>query len=172
MTVIGGIPPFSFLWSTGDVTEDLTDLCAGDYSVTVTDSGNCSFEDIFILNDPTPLILNIPTTDASCFEECDGSAELIISGGTPPYTFIGQTDLLCAGTYTISIVDANGCEILQSFIILEPDEIVYIGCVDASNKILHHCSCRYLGVLSVPFGLRAAGPSSSCALFRPLTLTC
>ena len=64
-------------------------------------------------------------TDVSCNGFSDGSVDLIISGGTEPYEIIGQTDNLSAGFYSVSVLDANGCETSEDFFINEPARTVF-----------------------------------------------
>ena len=129
LTVSGGTLPYSYLWSNTDTTEDISGLCPGTYSVTVTDSNGCTASDSAIVIEPTPIALTVSGTDVTCNGACDGQASASVSGGTTPYTyqwndpFLQTTptaDSLCAGTYQALITDANGCQDSATAAIIEP----------------------------------------------------
>lgn len=118
ITVTNGIPPYTYLWSTGDTSQDIFNLSAGNYSVTVEDSSGCPSLSSFTILEPSPLSITITETPASCPACTDGSLSLSASGGTPPYTYDwddpnNQTTAtatgLQTGTYCITVTDANGC---------------------------------------------------------------
>lgn len=117
--VAGGTGPFTFSWSPfGGTTATVVGLSAGSYTVTVTDNNDMSTATATVtINQPSPIFVNTAVNPASCNGACDGSASAMVSGGTPPYTYqwvpMGQTAPvamgLCPGTYTVTVVDANGC---------------------------------------------------------------
>ena len=115
----GGTPPYTYLWNTGPTTSSLTILCAGFYEVTVTDANGCTAVGSVTLIDPPALILTLTKTDETCGGDCDGTTTAIATGGTRPFIYIwddtsSQTDSvatgLCAGTYCVTVTDANGCQ--------------------------------------------------------------
>jgi uncharacterized protein affecting Mg2+/Co2+ transport len=127
LTVTNGNPGFNYLWSSGDVTEDLVGFVAGVYTVTVTDNDGCTIEDNFTIAEPPALSLGISTLAASCFGAATGSVDLTVSGGTPVITYLwsnGSTneDLanVLAGTYTVTVTDANLCTATTSAIVTQP----------------------------------------------------
>ncbi|MBN8697608.1 MAG: gliding motility-associated C-terminal domain-containing protein [Bacteroidetes bacterium] len=134
--ISGGTPGYTIDWTpgnpSGDGTTTITALCAGTYTVTVTDANGCPATANTTINQPTLLVLNANASDASCFGVCDGSASAIGGGGTPPYTFSwapgGQTTStitnLCDGTYTVTIRDANNCTQTATVTVNEPTQIV------------------------------------------------
>jgi hypothetical protein len=107
ITVSGGLPPYSYLWSNGQTTEDLTGLCPGTYFLTVTGGGGGiadSFFDVF------PEISVTGATTPSSTGGCTGMIDITVSGGLPPYSYLwsnGQTteDItgLCAGNYSVTV---------------------------------------------------------------------
>lgn len=128
----GGTPPYSYSWSNGQTTPVATGLCAGNYSVTVTDANGCIVGPLQVtLTQPPPMVLNTSFTNAACTGLCNGTATANPSGGTPPYSYqwddaLNQTTQtaiqLCAGTYTVVVTDANGCPLTSSPInITEPN---------------------------------------------------
>ena len=68
------------------------------------------------------IITGIFVNDVSCSGGNDGFVELDISGGTPDYSISGDTTGLGAGTYSVTVIDANGCETSGEFSVDEPDE--------------------------------------------------
>ena len=115
----------TYAWSNGlPSVQDQTLLCAATYTVTITDNVGCSNIVSIDINEPSELLATVETNDPSCFEECDGTATIVASGGTPPYTFDGSTDDLCAGSYNYTVTDANDCTITSSFEIAETPELI------------------------------------------------
>lgn len=113
----GGTPPYTLLWSPGgQTTNTISGLCAGIYSIAVTDANNCTEIDTFEIIEPTQILINPIVVNPSCNGNCNGSITLNPTGGTPGYTVLwsnGSTSMtlnnLCAGTYVATITDANGC---------------------------------------------------------------
>jgi hypothetical protein len=118
LEVVGTNP--SIAWSTGGTGELVCGLKAGSYSVTVTD-GNCMNVLTIPVTEPTePLFANPLARDVSCYGYQDGSLDLTIQGGTSPYQSLWSNGLttedaasLAAGTYTVSITDAKGCQLVM-----------------------------------------------------------
>lgn len=114
----GGTPPFTYAWSTAPVqtTQTAINLPAGTYTVTVTDTNGCTNIQIVLVGSGGSISTTVSSSDASCANGNDGSATANPVGGTNPYTYIWnnsqntQTAInLIPGTYTVTIVDANGC---------------------------------------------------------------
>lgn len=123
-----GIAPYTYQWDANtfsQTTETATGLCAGTYSVTVTDVAGCTATaEQTILDIPGITDLTVDSAPESCPNVCDGQAAAVVIGGTMPYTYLwdnGNTTAfqnnLCAGTYTITVTDANGCSLAQSVIV-------------------------------------------------------
>ncbi len=132
-TALNGTPNYTYNWvPSGQTTQTATNLCAGNVTVTVTDQTGCSSTESININNPTELLANaVVLLNVSCFGQCNGSAQVLVSGGTLPYSYVwsnGQTTPiatnLCAGTYTITVTDANGCTATSSVIISEPTQIL------------------------------------------------
>ena len=129
VSVTGGTAPYTYSWSNGDFSEDLTGLAIGNYSLTVSDANGCSSTKSFIINQPLPLTLTSQVNEVSCFGQANGSINLTLTGGTGPYTYSwssGQTtqDIyeLGGGDYTVSIVDSQGCTITRTITVNAPLE--------------------------------------------------
>jgi gliding motility-associated-like protein len=124
LTVNGDFPPFTFLWSNGATTEDISGLSAGNYTVIVTDTTGCSDSIAFNLNNISSMNISYTVTDVNCAGGNNGAIDVTTSGGTPPYTFSwdnGATtediSSLTAGSYIITITDATGCQFSDNIII-------------------------------------------------------
>jgi len=142
--IIGGAEceNYDFFW-TGEngytsIDEDLTGIVAGTYVVTVTDANGCIHQDSITLTEPEPLsVQSFPNTyngfNVSCFGSSDGVINVEVSQGNAPYTYQwsnGETtqdiDSLFAGTYTVTVVDQNGCQSTQSITLIEPSDLSVI----------------------------------------------
>ncbi len=127
LTLTGGTGPYSFNWSNGATTEDLSGVAAGNYSVTVIDANGCSLVRNFTVTEPLTLIANGAVTDVTCFAQGDGAIDVGVSGGVTPYTYLWSNgavteDLfnIAGGNYSITITDANGCQAIENFVVAEP----------------------------------------------------
>jgi hypothetical protein len=128
LTATGGTAPYTFAWSNGSSTEDITGLIAGVYTVVVTDDNGCVDSLSATITEPAaPLALTATTVDVLCHGAATGEVDLTATGGTAPYTFAwsnGATseDIinLIAGTYTVIVTDDNGCVDSLSATITEP----------------------------------------------------
>lgn len=119
----GGTAPYDIQWSNGSTGTTVENLSAGSYDVSVTDANDCFTSASFTINQPQTLeISDTQISSASCEGASDGSINLTISGGTPPYSFDwsnGSTteDLVGvpAGTYSVEITDQNQCDVRGNF---------------------------------------------------------
>ena len=117
LTPTGGTAPYTFNWGGGITTEDRTGLSAGTYTVTITDANGCTGTVNATVTQPATSVSGTTVvTNAACNGSSNGSINLTATGGTAPYTFnwgggITTEDRtgLSAGTYTVTITDANGC---------------------------------------------------------------
>ncbi|MEE2931540.1 MAG: gliding motility-associated C-terminal domain-containing protein [Bacteroidota bacterium] len=126
LEITGGNYPYTYQWSSGENTQDIINIPSGFYQVSITDITNCIIDTTIFVNQP-PLLNSIySVTDVSCFGGNDGSIQLQITGGIPPY-FVdwGGLDTLnvLAGTHAYQINDSNGCVYNGSVIVPEPDSL-------------------------------------------------
>jgi len=128
LSIAGGTLPYTILWSDGSVTEDLSNLPIGNYTVNVSDNQNCASSiSVSIAQPLAPLNVTETHVDATCFGYCDGSANISVTGGTSPYSFnwtngqnLEDPIGLCAGGIGVIVADANGCPFTLLVSISEP----------------------------------------------------
>ncbi|MFH2140978.1 MAG: T9SS type A sorting domain-containing protein, partial [Bacteroidota bacterium] len=121
----GGTTPYTYLWdaNAGNQTTDTAiNLCAGNYSVTVTDNIGCSSISIVTITEPSVLNIFNDSITNTTHGICNGSIDFSAVGGVPPYDYFWSTgdttntlDMLCPESYDITITDSNGCIFQTSF---------------------------------------------------------
>jgi hypothetical protein len=120
LTVSGGIAPYTYQWSNGASTEDIFNLRAGTYSVSITDDYGCSENRSYTLDQPDqPIVVNGVVTDANGGA---GSVDITVTGGVQPYRFLWSNNAttedisgLTPGNYTVTVTDANFCVATSTF---------------------------------------------------------
>src|SRR5690606_16200430 len=120
---------YTYLWSTGATTQDISNLADGRYYVTVTDGNNCFAVDSADITEPNLLTAVADSTPVSCFGRTDGTASVTASGGTAPYTYAWNTSPvrttatitgLGARAYSVTVTDANGCTAVATTTVTQP----------------------------------------------------
>ncbi|MBI5219816.1 MAG: gliding motility-associated C-terminal domain-containing protein [Bacteroidia bacterium] len=138
LTISGGTPPYSIHWNSGPSNDTITDLCAGQYCVTVTDANTCTATDCVTITDDMYTI-NTSTTNPGCNGGSNGTITVTITDGYSPYTITltgPSTDTtvttpdtsytftgLLTGTYYISVLDLNLCPKQDTLILTNPNAI-------------------------------------------------
>ena len=115
LNVSGGTLPYSFTWSNGAITEDLSGLSAGPYDVVVSDFNGCEISYNTTITQPDSLMIAATVIDANC-GTANGTILVQVTGGNAPYQFAwsnGTTEMslynVVAGTYTLIVTDAMNC---------------------------------------------------------------
>jgi len=123
----GGTGAYSYLWSSGEVTNPANALTNGAIAVTVTDAVGCSITDNDVLVEPSVLVVNLVPSDVSCFGISDGAINATIAGGTTGYSYAwsnasNSEDLtgVPANGYTLIVTDANSCTVSANDVINQP----------------------------------------------------
>ena len=157
LTVTGGGSGYSYVWSNTAITQDLINVVAGTYSVTVTDVNNCSkvYSNITI-GQPTAITTSTSVTDISCNGAADGTINLSVSGGTGSYSYNWNNtattqDLsnLATGIYAVTITDTNNCtSTVSNLTINEPSAI-------SVTNVITNVSCN--GMADGSINLTASG---------------
>jgi gliding motility-associated-like protein len=144
----GGIPPYDYSWTGGNAEgqtlKAVGGLCAGNYTVTITDFVGCSIVKNILINEPDQLSVTLSGTAANCNESCDGLANASPFGGTPPYQYAWNNGLktptitaLCTGNYTVTITDFNGCTSERSISIGQGNPIT--ASIDTTSATCGQC---------------------------------
>jgi hypothetical protein len=114
VSVLQGNPAFTYAWDNGATTQDINNLEAGTYRLTVVDANGCVSQSSYTLAQPAEITLNAIATDE--IQGNDGMIELTVNGGVPSYTILWSNGVntedqtnLTAGTYEVTVVDGNGC---------------------------------------------------------------
>jgi hypothetical protein len=135
VTPSGAAGPFTYEWSpSGGDSATASNLTAGNYSVKITASNGCSIVKNFTITEPSAIVITPGAkTNVSCHGGNNGTASVSVTGGAGGYTYSWDTTPaqstatatgLKAGTYTVTVKDANSCIKTQSVTITEPDALI------------------------------------------------
>ena len=146
LSVNGGTPNYSILWSNGMISNNLLGIGAGNYSVIILDENNCEVIESINVSEPNEINVNTVITDLLCFEDGGGAINVTTSGGITPYVLSwsnGETTSyingLDADTYTLNLTDDNGCTDSYSFDVEQPELleltsiVSHVECFGESN---------------------------------------
>ncbi len=147
--VTGGTAGYSYSWSTGSTSANLTALAPGTYSVTVTDAHGCTVTGSYTIIQPSSLALSAVTANAACHGG-NGTVTTTLTGGTSPYGYLwsnGATTsnlTAVAGTYSVTVTDAGGCMVKGgAYTITQPvalsvtAAITNVSCYGVANGIIN-----------------------------------
>ncbi|RMG81492.1 MAG: T9SS C-terminal target domain-containing protein [Bacteroidetes bacterium] len=137
-----GTGPFSFNWSNGLNDQNLSNLPAGNYQVTVSDATDCETVLSVQISEPPALMAGLTSSDEMTNNGNDGQASVAPSGGTPPYSVLWSNNAtgtsvtnLAPGNYSVTVTDAHGCEWTQSF------AIAPFQCALSANLSITNATC-------------------------------
>lgn len=126
-TVSGGTPTYTYLWSGGQIAADLLNLASGAYNLTVSDQNGCFADTVLFVSNIGGPSVNLSVSNNNCSGQSNGSIIANVTGGAIPYTFdwsIGASSAtvtnLAAGSYTVTVTDANGCVAVRTAIVTQP----------------------------------------------------
>jgi gliding motility-associated-like protein len=127
----GGTPGYSYAWTpSGATAAAAPNLLAGQHIVAVTDANGCVVRDTVTVGQPSQVVASAVMTPVLCNGGSSGTATASGSGGTPGYTYLWSTgnntataNGLAAGTYSVTVSDANGCTGTTSIVIPEPTPV-------------------------------------------------
>ncbi|MGB0807057.1 MAG: beta strand repeat-containing protein, partial [Salibacteraceae bacterium] len=144
----GGTKPYSITWNAaaGGQTDSLaTNLTAGTFAFTITDSNNCQYDSTVTLTQPSALSMSSLDSIPKCFNGADGNIQVFGYGGNAPYSFTwdanasNQTDSIATGLstgfYTVTLTDSNSCTLDSTFFLNQPTP------VSTSSITLEHIGC-------------------------------
>ncbi|HTL82093.1 MAG TPA: LamG-like jellyroll fold domain-containing protein [Bacteroidia bacterium] len=123
LNMSGGSSPYFYYWSDLTNGSSITGQVAGTYTITIQDANSCTITDSFTITEPSALAMSSTSTDITCHDSLNGTADITVSGGSPAYTYLWSTggttsslSNLAAGNYNCVVTDANGC--LDSLIVM------------------------------------------------------
>lgn len=156
--ISGGTTPLQYQWNNGDNNGLADSLCAGTYSVTVTDFYGCKINSSGFVDAPAVLISTITeSSPVVCNGLCNGHATVVGNGGTLPYTYHwsdGQAfplaDSLCGGIYFVTVTDTNGCKAINSVDI--SDTSAFAALMAAHNNVSCFGKCDGQALVNANFG--------------------
>ena len=144
--ITGGTPPYSILWSNGALSQNINNLCGGEYYYTITESNGCNYTDSVKIQSADSIDIESNFTPKTCYGECNGSIEIqssILSSLNFNWSNNETTSYissLCSGNYTVTISN-NNCNIIKDFEITENDMIEFDTpnqlelCIDGQQNI-------------------------------------
>jgi len=174
--ITGGTSPYTINWSNGSTTNIISNLAAGTYSVTVTDSNNCTTNNNWTITEPTALEASVGSIfGVSCNGGNDGQAVVTPLGGTMPYTYMwssGETTTaasnLSAGNNSVTVTDMNTCSVIESFFIAQPiildisiDQVIEETCINSNDGYISVSAIGGMGPHSYTWSNGSNGPSIS-----------
>jgi hypothetical protein len=132
LSVFGGAGNFQYRWSNNSIREDLERVARGTHVVSITDGAGCVYTRSFSLSSPPLLSIAVDSNLAvSCSGNRNGLIRVSGRGGTAPYRYTWQNGVtlpairdLAAGTYQLSITDANNCTTNSSIQVLSPAPVL------------------------------------------------
>ncbi|MCB9235347.1 MAG: T9SS type A sorting domain-containing protein [Bacteroidia bacterium] len=140
VSATGGLGSYTFTWSNGSAGPAQSGLPAGSYTITVTDSVGCQGSLPVTLNQPPALQSSLSATDVECKGDSTGFIQAVVSGGNAPYSLLwSNSDTgsfisgLEAGTYALTVQDANGCTHHDSIAINEPLQALAVSHVATAD---------------------------------------
>jgi len=154
LSVSGGTPAYSYLWSTGATSASLSDVTANTYTVTVTDNISCSATQTIIVSQPTVLTASaFSSFQVSCYNMNDAVITVSASGGTGAYTYslLGGPaqssnvfNGVAAGLYKVTVYDANNCSVTTNAVyIVNPPPVTasavgsaQVSCFNATDGVI------------------------------------
>ena len=147
-----GVAPYTYLWSNGSTTSTISGLSSGTYYATVTDSNGCADTASAVVSNVGSLISVTTSANSSNCSACDGDAAIVATGGASPYAYdwgSGSTTNasatgLCAGSFTVTTTDSNGCSTETTIVI---NSVSSLSGVTSTTDVL--CNGSVDGSISV-----------------------
>ena len=153
----GGVPPYNYNWSNGQMDQTAVGLLAENYVVTITDNVGCTKTDDLTLVAPPVIDPVVDFRDPNCSGFETGQIEVTsITGGTPSYSYsidgenfqeTGFFNGLLEGEYEIQIIDENGCVVMEQSEIIAPEIPVILSLEDLTIEL--GCDQSILPIINI-----------------------
>ncbi|MBI3521310.1 MAG: gliding motility-associated C-terminal domain-containing protein [Bacteroidetes bacterium] len=158
----GGVAPYIYSWSNGNVASIASNLCAQIYTVSITDQAGCVASTSISISQPTQLTVGIVASNPKCFGSTDGYGIAAALGGTPGYTYSwsggggnnSTSGLLGAGAYNLLVTDGNGCTVTSTMSLVNPPAMV---ASITSTNVLCFGACNGMATATSTNGIGAVG---------------
>ncbi len=140
ITTEGGEHPYTYEWTNSvdfsASTEDVYLISSDTYSLKITDTNECEYDTSIFVSQPPPLEMTGTVTDVYCYDNSDGTVEVSVSGGVPPYTYVwgdsakklnnttATLSSIPTGYYYVTATDNNQISVSDSFFVDQPHKIV------------------------------------------------
>ena len=132
LNFVGGKSPIKLVWSDNSTAgTERNNIGPGTYSVTITDGNSCTINRTFVINEPQQLVVSANIRNAfDCNKANSGAISLLVSGGTPPYSYnwsngfkTQNPDSIRAGNYLVTVTDSVGCYQTMQYSVLRQKEL-------------------------------------------------
>ncbi len=148
--VSGGTPNYQYFWISGQTTPSVSNLCAGLYTLFITDANNCQASASVPILDTSNFNAIGHYKQPNCLDSCNGIAWVSASSGVAPYTYLWNTlstndsiFLVCAGIQSVKVTESHGCIRMVYIQVPQPqavaiDTLFIINpfCFDSCNGII------------------------------------
>lgn len=142
VTVTNGTSPITYTWSNGQTGANINNLVAGTYACVFTTANGCTGTASVVVTEPAAMVLTPTLLQPNCAGQTTGNISLVVSGGTPNYTYSWNTGLTTAnisnlgtGTYTCLVTDGKGCTQTYSGTITAPTPISLTLSATSANPL-------------------------------------
>jgi len=142
ITPASGTTPYSYTWSpNGGNSATATNLSAGNYTVIISDVNSCTTTAAITVTQPSPVSLTTTSNSITCYGASTGSASVVASGGTSPYTYAwfpnnclnATASNLTAGNYSVVVTDHNLCKDSATVNIVQPGALTIAATATATS---------------------------------------
>ncbi len=131
LSAFGGTPAYTYTWSNGSMNAQQMNLCAGIYTVAVTDAMGCIASTTAAIVHSPQMNISVSQTNTTCYTSCNGAASLNLTGGNAPFTYqwlpsfsnTYSVSNLCTGNQSVTVQDASGCANIYTFNIVPTGSI-------------------------------------------------
>ncbi|HLP52997.1 MAG TPA: gliding motility-associated C-terminal domain-containing protein [Chitinophagales bacterium] len=124
---------YTLLWNTGDTTQNINNLAPGVYTITLSEANRCERILTFTITQPDSIFTSFVTVDDTCYGSTNGSIEVTVTGGTPPYSFLWDSTIttqniynLGARDYALLVTDSQQCFKRDVVTINQPPPVPYL----------------------------------------------